>query len=469
MGAGGRYGRRRRAAGSADDRRPHRGPQSGPGREYLAVPYGERIAAKAAGAEWDKVAKSWYAGPKADMEKLARWKPENVPDQQGPAMTPQEEFADALRSIGCVVSGEHPIMDGKKHRISVEGEKPSEKAGSGFYVGHLDGHPAGYMKNNKTGIDMKWKSKGYTLDPEEKARMAAEAATKLQAREAEQAQAHEATAQRVGRQMADLVPVEQPTPYMQAKGIEPQAGVFTDRAGQKTYIPATDVDGKQWTMQYIQEDGTKRFAKDSRKEGCFHVVGGMDALAQAPALVIGEGYATAGSLSQSLGFATVAAFDSGNLPAVAKALHEKFPDKPVIIAGDDDRHLELTQGVNPGKAKAQEAAKITGGKAMLPIFAPGENSYPAGLPPVTPEKFREHQRTGTALTDQQLAALDHMKGKTDFNDLANKSVLGKEGIDRQVRAAVHDVIEKHQARIEQQQQRVQRQDQPLQPRRAAKI
>ena len=438
-------------------------------REYLAVPYGERIAAKAAGAEWDKVAKSWYAGPKADMEKLARWKPENVPDQQGPAMTPQEEFADALRSIGCVVSGEHPIMDGKKHRISVEGEKPSEKAGSGFYVGHLDGHPAGYMKNNKTGIDMKWKSKGYTLDPEEKARMAAEAATKLQAREAEQAQAHEATAQRVGRQMADLVPVEQPTPYMQAKGIEPQAGVFTDRAGQKTYIPATDVDGKQWTMQYIQEDGTKRFAKDSRKEGCFHVVGGMDALAQAPALVIGEGYATAGSLSQSLGFATVAAFDSGNLPAVAKALHEKFPDKPVIIAGDDDRHLELTQGVNPGKAKAQEAAKITGGKAMLPIFAPGENSYPAGLPPVTPEKFREHQRTGTALTDQQLAALDHMKGKTDFNDLANKSVLGKEGIDRQVRAAVHDVIEKHQARIEQQQQRVQRQDQPLQPRRAAKI
>jgi antirestriction protein ArdC/phage/plasmid primase-like uncharacterized protein len=430
-------------------------------REYLAVPYGERIAAKAAGAEWDKVAKSWYAGPKADMQKLARWKPENVPNQQGPAMTPHEEFADALRSIGCVVSGEHPIMDGKKHRISVEGEKHSEKAGSGFYVGFLDGHPAGYIKNNKTGIDMKWKSKGYTLDPEEKARMAAEAATKLQAREAEQAQTHEATAQRVGRQMADLMPVEQPTPYMKAKGIEPQAGVFTDREGQKTYIPATDVHGKQWTMQYIQQDGTKRFAKDSRKEGCFHVVGGMAALAQAPTLVICEGYATAGSLSKSLGFATVSAFDSGNLPAVAKALHEKFPDKPVIIAGDDDRHLELTQGVNPGRAKAQEAAKITGGKAMLPIFAPGENSYPTDIAPVTPEKFREHQRTGSALSSQQLAALDRMKGKTDFNDLANKSVLGKEGIDRQVRAAVHDVIAKHNVQIEQQQQKkaVQRIDQ----------
>jgi len=38
-------------------------------------------------------------------------------------MTPKDEFAGALRSIGCVVSGEHPIMDGHKHRISVEGEK----------------------------------------------------------------------------------------------------------------------------------------------------------------------------------------------------------------------------------------------------------------------------------------------------------------------------------------------------------
>jgi antirestriction protein ArdC/phage/plasmid primase-like uncharacterized protein len=442
-------------------------PQASEERHYLAVPYGERIAAKAAGAQWDKAAKSWYAGPKADMQKLARWKLENMPNLQGPSMSPHEEFADALRCVGCVVSGEHPIMDGHKHRISVEGEKPSQKAGSGFYVGFLDGHPAGYIKNNKTGIDMKWKSKGYTFDPEEKARMAAQAASKLQARQAEQAQAHEAAAQRVARQMLDLVPLKQPTPYMQAKGIEPQAGVYTDREGRTTYIPATDVNGKQWTMQYIQEDGTKRFAKDSHKEGCFHVVGTMAALVQAPALVICEGYATASSLSQSLGFAAVCAFDSGNLPAVAKALHEKFPDKPVIIAGDDDRHLELTQGVNPGRAKAQEAAKITGGKAILPIFAPGENSYPDGLAPVTPEKFREHQRTGSALSEQQLAALDRMKGRTDFNDLANKSVLGKDGIDRQVRSAVHDVLAKHTVQMEQQQKIVQRIDQP--PRRAVRM
>lgn len=465
-------------------------------RVYLAVPYGERAAAKAAGAQWDKAAKSWYAGPNADMTRLERWKPENVPGQQGPAMTPKEEFADALRSLGCIVSGDHPIMDGQRHRITVEGDKKGEQAG--FYVGHLDGHPAGYIKNNRTGLDMKWKSKGYTLDPEEKAKLQAEAATKLAERAAEQDRLHEATAQRVGRQTENLVPVTQPTPYMQAKAIEAHAGLLTDKDGQKTYIPAYDVDGKQWTMQYIQEDGTKRFAKDSRKEACFHPVGGMDAVAAAPALVIAEGYATAATLAESLGQATVAAFDSGNLPAVARALHEKFPDKPVIIAGDDDRHQVITQGTNPGRTKAEEAAKAVGGTAIFPIFAPGENSYPANLPPITPQTYREHERAmhrleaaqkepekvqlteqetadlkRALLSPEQLAGLAGMKAHTDFNDLATRSELGREGVARQAGAAVSQALHAQEQRQEQKQKleqdHKQEQKQEQRPRRAMKV
>ena len=455
-------------------------------RAYLAVPYGERGAAKAAGALWDKAAKSWYAGPKADMEKLQRWLPENVQGQQGPAMTPREEFAEALKSLGCVVSGDHPIMDGKKHRIGVEGDKKGEQAG--FYVGHLDGHPAGYIKNNRTGVDMKWKSKGYSLDPQEKAKLQAEAAEKLAARQAEQERQQEATAQRVSRQTESLVPVSEPTPYMQAKGIQPHAGALTDAEGQKTYIPATDAAGKQWTMQYIQEDGTKRFAKDSRKEGCFHAVGGIEAVAAAPALVIAEGYATAATLAEALQHGTVAAFDSGNLTAVAQALHEKFPDKPVVIAGDDDRHLEATQGINPGKVKAQEAAKAVGGKAIFPVFAPGEAVYPASLEPVTPQSYREHLRATKALEEQpnlsdeakdelrrsqlsaeQLDALSAMKRHTDFNDLDTKSELGREGVERQARAAVGKAIEDQERKRERQQEQRQEQHQEQKQRRAARI
>ncbi|HWT29276.1 MAG TPA: toprim domain-containing protein, partial [Methylophilaceae bacterium] len=258
---------------------------------------------------------------------------------------------------------------------------------------------------------------------------------------ADLAQRHEQAAKRVAAQLAKLVPADQPTPYMVAKGLGPQPGTFTDKDGKKTCLPAIDANGKLWTMQYVGEDGTKRFAKDSRKEGCFHVIGqGLDELANVPAIVIAEGYATAATLRQTLGYATVSAFDSGNLAPVAQALHQKYPDKPVVVACDDDRHLELTQGVNPGRSKGEEAARLVGGIALLPIFAPGEHAYPAGLDPVTPELFRKHQRNGATLSEEQLAALDRMKQFTDFNDLANRSVLGKDGIERQVKAACNTSV-----------------------------
>ncbi len=461
-------------------------------RLYLAVPYEQRNDAKAAGALWDKAAKSWYAGPSADMAKLERWSPENVQAQQGPAMTPREEFAQAMLSAGLFVGtnaqGDHPVMDGKRHRVPVEGGKKG--AMDGFYVGHLDGHPAGRIINNKTGADITWKSLGYALSDPERARLQAEAAGKLAQRAAEHVRAQEATAQRVGRQMADLVPIEQPTPYLQAKGIQAQAGVMTDREGLKTYIPAFDEDGKLWTMQYIQDDGTKRFAKDSKKEGCFHPVGGMDALAAAPALLISEGYATAAQVAEAVGHATVAAFDSGNLESVAKALHAKFPDKPVIIAGDDDRHLVMTHGHNPGREKAEAAAQAVGGKAIFPIFAPSENSYPRELPVITPDSYRIHLRAeqrlteaavgqvklagdeaarlkASVLSDAQIAALFMMKQHTDFNDLAQKSELGQEGLKRQLGAAIRQV----QREELYQDQKVEKNHQSLEqrPRRAARI
>ena len=170
-------------------------------------------------------------------------------------------------------------------------------------------------------------------------------------------------------------------------------------------------------MQYIQEDGTKRFAKDSRKEGCFHAVGGLDQLARAPALVIAEGYATAATLSEALGHAIVSAFDSGLSP-VAAALKARFPDKPVVIAGDNDIHVEQTQGINPGRTKAEEAARAVGGKAFFPIFAPAEQS-------------------------------ENPKAFTGFNDLAVRSALGKSAVERQANAFVGAVFGSHLARMEQ--------------------
>jgi putative DNA primase/helicase len=112
------------------------------------------------------------------------------------------------------------------------------------------------------------------------------------------------------------------------------------------------VDGKLWTIQYIKEDGTKRFAKDSRKHGCFHVVGaanaadGLQKLANSPVIALAEGYATAATVAKYGNVPAVAAFDSGNLLAVATTIRERYKGKQIIIARDDDHRLEN----NPGRA-----------------------------------------------------------------------------------------------------------------------
>src|SRR3546814_19926590 len=90
------------------------------------------------------------------MAKLEQWKPENVQAQQGPAMTPREEFAEAMRSAGLFTGsnaqGDHPIMDGKRHRVPVEGGQKGTL--DGFYVGNLDRHPAGRINTKKNGTDI---------------------------------------------------------------------------------------------------------------------------------------------------------------------------------------------------------------------------------------------------------------------------------------------------------------------------
>jgi phage/plasmid primase-like uncharacterized protein len=456
-------------------------------RQYLAVPYRERIAAKAEGALWDKQVKSWYALPTADRDKLQRWLPENVKNQQAPAMTPREEFAEALQTAGCVVTGQHPVMDGKKHRIETVGDKAGERAG--FYVGHLDGHPAGYIQNNRTGEVLKWKAKGYSLSEQEKATLQADSAAKLQQREVAQKIQQNAVACAVRELLVVALPAPADHQYLQAKQARPgdlrivpvdgsalpaDSAVIIGKSWKESktlretnpdklvftagdlLLTAQDVNGEIRSVQSIQENGRKRFAAGGAKQDTFHVVGGqgLEALEKAPAIVIGEGYATADTLSQALGYATVAAFDSGNLPNVAKRLREKFPDKPLVIAGDNDVHLELTEGKNPGKEKALAAAKAVDGMAVFPIFAPSEQRYPENLEPLTPSKARSG-----SLTEEQQQAIAKMKRYTDFNDLVTNSVLGREGVERQVTTRVNNIIEGPKKQLMAQQRQVQKQEQ----------
>jgi len=280
-------------------------------RIYLAVPYEERQEAKSLGARWDNAKRAWYVGPGVAPEKIAKWE---LRHQETATLDPRAEFAEVLRSIGGIIEGEHPIMDGKGHRLATEKDKRGEVAI--FYRAYLDGVPNGYAENNRTKEVRRWKARGQVLSAERRSELLAEAEKKQYERDRQELERFEATATRLSANLRSLsFSGLQKTAYHDVKGIEPLPGAPA-RDGD-LLVPGYDVDGKLCTIQYIKEDGTKRFAKDSRKHGCFHVVdaataaAGLEKLSKSSVIAVAEGYATAATVAKYGKVPTVAAFDSG--------------------------------------------------------------------------------------------------------------------------------------------------------------
>src|SRR5215831_8392612 len=351
-------------------------------RTYLAVPYDERNEAKALGACWDAVKKAWYIGPDVNPEKITKWELRHQPE---PTLDPRAEFAAVLRSIGGIVDGDHPIMNGEAQRIPAHDDKRGDR--TIFYVAHMDGVPNGYAENNRTKEVVRWKARGQLLSQEAKAQLLAQAEQKRYVRRQAEQQTYEATSKRLSEELRSLGYSPETTEYHKAKQIDATLGAPV-RNGD-VLVPGYDFQGKLWTVQYIKADGTKRFARESRKHGCFYVVGAPNSavalrkIAVSPVVVIAEGYATAVTIAKQPNVCAVAAFDSGNLLAVATALCEQHKGKVIVIAGDDDHRLET----NPGRAKALEAAAAVKGAAIFP----------------------------------QLSAEQKGRGMTDFNDLASQN------------------------------------------------
>lgn len=127
-------------------------------------------------------------------------------------------------------------------------------------------------------------------------------------------------------------------------------------------VPLRDIEGRLWALQSITDSGDKLFPKYGRKSGCFHVLGELLA---GPALAVGEGYATMASVHECAELPAVVAFDAGNLARVCEALRARYPERPLLIAGDDDVQ---TPG-NPGRTKAEELSRALSVPAVFPVFA----------------------------------------------------------------------------------------------------
>lgn len=319
---------------------------------WLAVPYPEKDKAREAGAKWDKEAKAWFAPAGADLEQLAKWVPKREVAQSAELkqnLDPKAEFGAAIKAAGLVIDGD-PIMDGKLHRVPVEGGKKGMKDGA--YVGYSDGRPSGHIQNYLTGSKENWTAAGVQLTAEELAQLAAQSQLAKQQRAAELSEQHGKAADKSLAKWERLpdAPANGENAYLARKGVQPH-GVKFD--GERLVVPVRDVDGKLWSVQSIspEEGAPKMFEKGGRKTGNMHVMGELKPGAE---VLVAEGYATGASLREATGKTVAVAFDSGNLDAVVSAIKQRFPTSQIYIMGDNDKHSQQNVGVEKAMAAAQK-------------------------------------------------------------------------------------------------------------------
>ncbi len=403
------------------------------GRTYLAVPYADRDAAKALGARWDTTEKAWFAPEGTALNAgLDRWLPtpgagdrssDYVPDHVAKA-----EFGKMLRAAGAILDGD-PVMDGERHRVRMKGDKQYEK--SGKYKGYLDKTPAGSLQDYRTGDVHLWSYQGEreAISAEERAVRDALHAADREARERAELAKYE-NAAKIAARIYELS--DRATPanaYCREKGIRNPGGeglrmvpaAFSDdltamgvvvapnTAAAKAIrkqkpdatifikgdllVPAYDMAGKIWTVQSINSS-FKSFMRGSRKQG-LHTMAGTkgpfheSVLATSVVLpiVISEGRSTGDALARALGHPVVVAFDAGNIRAVAKALHEAYPYRDIVIAGDNDHfrahemldngRLRGNRGVEAASAVVAELRKGIGTAVTVPSVVAVIPEFPA--------------------------------------------------------------------------------------------
>jgi putative DNA primase/helicase len=259
------------------------------------------------------------------------------------------EFIQAMYQVGLEFRND-VIADGMFHRFSPGNKGPQ----NGWYVFY---GMAGAFGDWSRDIHEKWSVNKGSLSYQEKNKLQEQSRQAQRVAEKERARKHEETAILALNKWNTLLEEGQSL-YLEKK----QAGGFGVRFNKGVLIiPLRDVNGKLWSVQWINLDGTKRFLPGGRKKGCFHSIGTLE---DGKPLIITEGYATGASVHMATQHSTVIAFDAGNLEAVIEELKKVYPASPLLIAGDDD----LWKESNTGRQKAEIAAQKYGCAVVFPQF-----------------------------------------------------------------------------------------------------
>jgi phage/plasmid primase-like uncharacterized protein len=247
------------------------------------------------------------------------------------------------------------IDDGKIHRFSTN-ERNENK--DGWYVLHGDGIPAGEYGCWRTLIQSKWKADlGRPYSPDELQALKERTELISKQREADFEDKAIKAADNANKIWSEATLASQ-HPYLNKKGIQP----YIARESEGKLVIPLFKNGKIASLQFINQEGKKRFLQDGKVSGSYCIIG---EIANTAPICICEGYATGASIYEATSIPVVIAFNAGNLLKVAQNIRELYPNHEVIIAGDDDWESEK----NVGKIAAIEAAECVKAKLILPTFS----------------------------------------------------------------------------------------------------
>ena len=116
-------------------------------------------------------------------------------------------------------------------------------------------------------------------------------------------------------------------------------------------------------LQYIDDEGEKRFLTGSKKAGSFFILG-QEILKSTDTIYYTEGYATGADVYRDMSHPVFVSFDAGNLPKVAENIFDIFKEqKHIFIADNDDS--------GTGEKYAVEACRwITKQKGLAEVHMP---------------------------------------------------------------------------------------------------
>lgn len=281
-----------------------------------------------------------------------------------------------MRDLGLVVDSLD--TSGKLVRVPVCFPRADKgKAKSGWYVVHEFRLSAG-------GIGLAGAFGNYKADEKRKVGMPAGSLTEADRAEYEKRrkQAQEKArkeAEAAARQCKERaqriwskLPEEGPSKYLDTKKVRAFGIRFSRGSVVVPVYKPVATDGPELfaldlvSLQFVDSSGTKTFLTGTPVDGSFHWLTPVPQ-AECPVVVV-EGYATGASVHMATGLPVAVAFVAGNLMHVARALRKFMPNALICVAGDDDRETEKNLGKNPGRDKAQAAAKAVGGVWVLPKF-----------------------------------------------------------------------------------------------------